>query len=96
MQVLMPIASHSQFFPKEEEYFNHAFRVIDVGPDGISVKDPVPDAPDLDTDTELDDLIAEDLAPVRQALVRGQEDRASLVAPGHELKEEVGAEGLDR
>lgn len=23
-----------QFFPKEKEYFNHAFRVIDVGPDG--------------------------------------------------------------
>jgi hypothetical protein len=36
-------------------------------------------------------LIAEDLAPLREALVRGEHGTRPLIASGHELKEQHGA-----
>src|SRR5262245_59354652 len=35
--------------------------------------------------------IAEDLAPGAEALIAREDDRPALVAPGHELEEEIGA-----
>ena len=43
-----------------------------------------------------DHLVAEDVAPLRDGLIRGDEHAASLVAAAHELKEQVGGLFLER
>src|SRR5262249_61947091 len=40
--------------------------------------------------------MAEDPAPGAEALIAREDDRPALVAPGHELKEEIGAVAVDR
>ena len=47
-------------------------------------------------DRRGDDLVAEDLAPARQALIGGDQDRAPLVAARDELEEQVRAQTLQR
>src|SRR5258708_1633593 len=43
-----------------------------------------------------DDVIAEDLAPRAEALIAGDDDRATLVTARDQLEEEVGALPVDR
>ena len=43
-----------------------------------------------------DDVIAEDLAPRAEALIAGDDDRATLVAARDQLEEQVGALAVDR